>query len=109
MRARFNLSDFDTGLADLNARLKGVGEVVSTLPSPASTAEGGISFNLLLGTGLELAQIEEVVKGLPAEVVRLGTKEAPRKSGAALRRSATTEAAAAAERASAPKSSPFAR
>ena len=33
VRAAFELADFDTGLAELNARLKPLGEVISTLPS----------------------------------------------------------------------------
>ncbi len=50
LRAAFDLSDFDTKLAELNLKLKPLGEVISTLPSSAPGMGSGIAFDLLFGT-----------------------------------------------------------
>jgi len=50
VRVAFGLSDFDTQLAALNARLKRVGEVVSTLPSTDAADPQSIGFALLFAS-----------------------------------------------------------
>jgi two-component system, chemotaxis family, sensor kinase CheA len=68
VRAAFELADFDKGLADLNGRLKPLGEVISTLPSAEASTSGGIAFDLLFGTGSSLDAVRKAVGGLPAKV-----------------------------------------
>ncbi|MGI5865226.1 MAG: chemotaxis protein CheA [Myxococcales bacterium] len=72
VRADFDLADFDTGLAELNKRLKPLGEVISTLPSSDPTSSGGIAFDLIFGTGKPAAQTEAAIEGLPAKVHPFG-------------------------------------
>jgi two-component system chemotaxis sensor kinase CheA len=70
VRARFELSTFDQGLAELNARLKPLGEVISTLPSPQPGE--GIAFDLLFGTARAVEEVAATLSPLPAEVHALG-------------------------------------
>jgi len=64
--ARFDLATFDQGLAEINACLKPLGEVISTLPSPEPG--DGIAFDLLFGTGFTVAEVRAAITGLPVEV-----------------------------------------
>jgi len=50
IRVAFGLSDFDTQLAGLNARMKRIGEVVSTLPSTDAADPQSIGFALLFAS-----------------------------------------------------------
>ncbi|MEW5739260.1 MAG: chemotaxis protein CheA [Myxococcota bacterium] len=63
VRAVFSLEDFDTKLAALNARLKPLGEVVSTLPSSQPGDEASIAFDLVFGSGQPKEAIEAVLEG----------------------------------------------
>ncbi len=71
VRAAFDLSDFDTGLAELNVRLKPVGEVVSTLPSSEPGGATGIAFDLIFGAKVGAEELEEKLKGTPAQLFAL--------------------------------------
>ncbi|AGC46497.1 CheW-like protein [Myxococcus stipitatus DSM 14675] len=71
VRAAFDLSDFDKGLADLNTRLKPMGEVISTLPSARPGGAHGIAFDLIFGTQVTLTDLEAGLKGTPAELSQL--------------------------------------
>ncbi|WP_342374755.1 chemotaxis protein CheA [Myxococcus stipitatus] len=68
VRAAFDLSDFDKGLADLNTRLKPMGEVISTLPSARPGGAHGIAFDLIFGTQVTPTELEAGLKGTPAEL-----------------------------------------
>src|SRR3990167_6059130 len=50
VRAVFSLEDFDTRLAKLNAALKPLGEVISTLPSSQPGDDASIAFDLIFGS-----------------------------------------------------------
>jgi two-component system chemotaxis sensor kinase CheA len=50
VKARFDLATFDKDLTALNDKLRGKGEIISTLPSSGINPEEGIEFNLLIGT-----------------------------------------------------------
>ena len=50
VRAQFDLSNFDKGLAELQNALKGSGEVISILPSTEGGLDQGMAFDLLFGT-----------------------------------------------------------
>ncbi len=103
VRAAFDLSDFDTGLSELNARLKPLGEVVSTLPSSEPGGSMGIAFDLIFGARVAESELSAKLQGTPAQLfalrVRSGTgapaQAAPTRVAQALRSSAPDEALAA--------------
>ena len=71
IRAAFDLNDFDQRLATLNQRLKGLGEVVSTLPSSEPGEGAGIAFDLLFGSRASRAELEAALKGLPTTLATI--------------------------------------
>ncbi|HEX5747711.1 MAG TPA: chemotaxis protein CheA [Archangium sp.] len=82
VRAAFDLSDFDTGLAELNSRLKPLGEVVSTLPSSEPGGASGIAFDLIFGAKVPEAELAAKLQGTPAQLFSLkvrpvGSAQAP--------------------------------
>jgi two-component system chemotaxis sensor kinase CheA len=50
IRIAFDLASFDSSLEELRKRLKPIGEIVSTLPSPEAVDPHAISFDVLLGS-----------------------------------------------------------
>ncbi|WP_164019376.1 chemotaxis protein CheA [Pyxidicoccus trucidator] len=77
VRAAFDLSDFDKGLADLNARLKPLGEVISTLPSTRSGGAHGIAFDLIFGAQTTGERLAAGLEGTPAELSPLVVRPPP--------------------------------
>ncbi len=69
--AEFTLTVFDEGLVELTGYLKSVGEVIATLPS-AGTNKETLHFDILFGTHLNTASVEDMFKGrnLVVRVVR---------------------------------------
>lgn len=69
--AEFTLTVFDEGLVELTDYLKSVGEVIATLPSTGENKET-LHFDILFGTHLDAAFVEEMFKGrnLVVKVVR---------------------------------------
>lgn len=51
--ATFELTNFEEGLAEISAALRESGEIISTLPSAAASAERKICFTLLVATDLD--------------------------------------------------------
>ncbi|HEX8433711.1 Hpt domain-containing protein, partial [Archangium sp.] len=76
VRAAFDLSDFDTGLAELNTRLKPLGEVVSTLPSSEPGGASGIAFDLIFGAKVSQQALAEALAGTPAQLSSLPVRPA---------------------------------
>ncbi len=76
VRAAFDLSDFDTGLADLNSRLKPLGEVVSTLPSSEPGGASGIAFDLIFGAKVAEPELAAKLQGTPAQLFALKVRGA---------------------------------
>ncbi|RKG50718.1 chemotaxis protein CheA [Corallococcus sp. AB011P] len=74
VRAAFDLTDFDQGLADLNARLKPLGEVISTLPSSRPGGLNGIAFDLIFGAKVGALALEDGLRGSPAELAPLSVR-----------------------------------
>jgi two-component system, chemotaxis family, sensor kinase CheA len=64
--ASFDLSDFDQGLSKLNASLREIGEVVSTLPALEGNDSDGIAFEVIVGTRASEDRIRAALRGLPA-------------------------------------------
>lgn len=81
VRAAFDLTDFDQGLADLNARLKPLGEVISTLPSSRPGGLNGIAFDLIFGAKVDARALEDGLRGSPAELAPLSVR--PPEAGSA--------------------------
>ncbi len=76
VRVGFDLATFDTGLEELKKRLKPIGEIISTLPSPELGDPSAISFDVLLGSAEPLdrardaagptAQVDEIPRRAPS-------------------------------------------
>ncbi|MFZ5468971.1 MAG: chemotaxis protein CheA [Myxococcota bacterium] len=79
VRAAFDLSDFDQRLARLNAALKPLGEVISTLPSSEPGDASSIAFDLIFGSAKNAKEIASALQGLPAAVIPLEAKPEGRK------------------------------
>jgi two-component system chemotaxis sensor kinase CheA len=76
IRAAFELATFDRGLASLNAILRPLGEVISTLPSSTPGDPSTIAFEVLLGSKEPTARVQAAL-GARAEVT-----EVPRRAAA---------------------------
>ncbi len=77
VRVGFDLATFDTGLDELKKRLKPLGEVVSTLPSPDVVDPNSIAFDVLFGSGEALDLVRSAAGSVAA------VEEIPRKSARA--------------------------
>lgn len=82
VRAVFSLADFDQQLARLNAALKPLGEVISTLPSSQPGDETSIAFDLIFGSARPQAEIEQAITGF-ATLSPLTTRPLPKSPRAA--------------------------
>ncbi len=76
VRAAFDLSDFDKGLAELNARLKPLGEIISTLPSSEPGGLDGIAFDLIFGSRVSGEELAAGLEGTPAQLTALPVRSA---------------------------------
>jgi two-component system chemotaxis sensor kinase CheA len=76
VRADFDLSDFDKGLAELNSRLKPIGEIISTLPSAQPSSASGIAFDLIFGAKVSQPELAEALAGTPAQLSSLPVRPA---------------------------------
>lgn len=69
--AKFDLATFDEGLAEIAAKLKPAGELISTLPSPEPAGDNAIAFDLLLGSAATTDELQERISGLPASLTEV--------------------------------------
>jgi two-component system chemotaxis sensor kinase CheA len=76
VRADFDLSDFDKGLAELNSRLKPIGEIISTLPSAQPSSASGIAFDLIFGAKVSQQELTQALAGTPAQLSALPVRPA---------------------------------
>ena len=67
-RVEYPLDTFDRELEQLKARLRGVGEMISTLPGPAADRLDVLSFVLLVGSGAGEPALRSVFAGAPVEL-----------------------------------------
>jgi len=67
-RVGYPLETFDRELEQLKARLRGVGELVSTLPGPLGERLDVLSFVLLIGSGAGEAGLRGAFGGVPLEL-----------------------------------------
>ncbi len=77
VHASFELLTFDEGLNDLTSRLKGCGEVISTLPSVGENMETHIDFDLLAGSDLDREQLAVVLDGIAVDITFSGGGSVP--------------------------------
>lgn len=68
VRALFDLADFDQGLMRLSAKLKSMGEVISTLPSAEPGEGSGIAFDIIFGTLANGDRLKAALTGLPTSL-----------------------------------------
>ncbi len=73
VHSSFDLDTFDQGLTRLSDLLKGVGEVISTLPSVGENMETCIDFDLLFGTGCTQEELLKILEHLDVSLVYAGT------------------------------------
>jgi two-component system, chemotaxis family, sensor kinase CheA len=74
VRALFELTDFDKGLADLQTKLKSLGEVISILPSSEGNIESGIAFDILVGCEKSIEEVSDDIGAANIEVKSIGKK-----------------------------------
>ncbi|HET6982718.1 MAG TPA: ATP-binding protein, partial [Myxococcaceae bacterium] len=67
-RVEYPLESFDRELEQLKARLRGVGELISTLPGPAADRIDVLSFVLIVGSGAGEAGLRSVFGPVPVEL-----------------------------------------
>ncbi|KFA88174.1 chemotaxis protein CheA [Archangium violaceum] len=104
VRAAFDLSDFDTGLAELNSRLKPLGEVVSTLPSSEPGGASGIAFDLIFGAKVPESELAAKLQGTPAQLFALRVRPAAGGAPAPAAHAPVAQSVAQGSRQSAPPS-----
>ena len=59
LKTAFELSTFDTALADLTKIIKSKGELISTLPTSSEVPDGSIGFNLMFSCTIPLHDLKE--------------------------------------------------
>ncbi len=83
VRVSFELASFDKDLAGLGARLKRIGEIVSTLPSPDARDPQSIAFELLFASRESASSIRRdagpgaVVEAVPLRSAGVAAEAAP--------------------------------
>ncbi len=75
-RAVFSLANFDTLLNDLTARIKSLGEQISTLPTSADLPADSIGFNVLFGSAKSADEIAQALN-LPVDELASRRTETP--------------------------------
>ncbi|HDZ62003.1 MAG TPA: chemotaxis protein CheA [Nitrospirae bacterium] len=68
-KAVFSLTDFADGLEALNAVLKGIGEIIATLPCSDGIPEGSIGFDLLTSSDLNIEEMRSKVENAAVEEI----------------------------------------
>lgn len=77
LHTAFDLATFDHGLAELDAALKGKGEVISKLPSSQETDPGTLAFDIIVGSELSQGELDEIITAENSTVVAIPTRAAP--------------------------------
>ena len=82
IHARFRFETFDKDLTRLNAKLAGLSEIVTTLPSSGVSPETGIEFNLIIATAKDLPNVKAMLAGETIEIKPLKFERPGRPAGA---------------------------
>ncbi|MFO7983055.1 MAG: chemotaxis protein CheA [Desulfuromonadales bacterium] len=76
IKTSFDLASFDQDLAALTAALKREAEVISTLPSVDENMDGGIAFQLIVGTAVTMDKLVEAADRKNLDIEKLAGKAA---------------------------------
>jgi len=68
VEARFSFDSFDKDLGAISEKLKGIGEVISTLPSSDESSPDTINFDLVVGSTAGRESVEAALVGHPTKV-----------------------------------------
>ncbi len=71
----FSLVSFDQDLGELIDQLKGIGEVISTLPSAGTGLDSAIDFEILFGSDKGSKEISPLIERNNLSITRLGEEE----------------------------------
>ncbi|MFC1611756.1 chemotaxis protein CheA [Myxococcota bacterium] len=76
LRSSFDLSNFDVGLAEIDAAIKPIGEVITKLPSAKPGDAGTIAFDIIVGSDRSTEAVNAAVGDDRVEVIPIGTRTA---------------------------------
>lgn len=71
----FDLTTFDSELLTVTEKLKGCGEVISTLPSVSVKLDTNIDFEIIFGSGSSLDELKAAVEQESITVTRFGARD----------------------------------
>lgn len=74
LRSSFDLSNFDVGLAEIDAAVKGIGEVITKLPSSQTADPGSISFDIIAGADVPIEELERAISDDRVQVLPIGRR-----------------------------------
>ena len=69
LRTSFDLTNFDVGLAEIDATVKKLGEVITKLPSSKAADPGAISFDIIVGSDATSDDLAKAIADERVEVV----------------------------------------
>ena len=72
IRAGFDLATFDNGLAEIDAAIKPLAEIISKLPSAQMGTDDSISFDIIIGTSRPQDEIQDVMSSFEVMLLKLG-------------------------------------
>jgi two-component system chemotaxis sensor kinase CheA len=75
IQVSFSLASFDQDLGELIDLLKGIGEVISTLPSAGMGLDSAIDFELLFGSDKGSKEVSTLIERDNLSLIRLGEEE----------------------------------
>jgi two-component system chemotaxis sensor kinase CheA len=73
LRSSFDLSNFDVGLAEIDAAVKPLGELITKLPSSKPGDPGTIAFDIIVGSQVDAAGLEAALGDDRIEVIEVVT------------------------------------
>ena len=74
LRTSFDLTNFDVGLAEIDATVKKLGEVITKLPSSKAADPGAISFDIIVGSDATSDDLAKAIGDERVEVVPIAKK-----------------------------------
>ena len=75
LRSAFDLSNFDVGLAEIDAAVKKLGEVITKLPSSKPGDPGTIAFDIIVGSDSSIEEVARAVADERVEVMPIHRRE----------------------------------
>ncbi|MBN1959627.1 MAG: chemotaxis protein CheA [Deltaproteobacteria bacterium] len=75
LRITFDLANFDLGLAELDAAVKSIGEVITKLPSSKTAESGSISFDIIVGSDSNIQELSKTLGDDRIEITTIQRKQ----------------------------------